>query len=568
MKLGIIGFGPRGLYSLERLIFSSVKENKFNNLYITIFESGDHLGVGKAWELNQSNTNWINISDHALQNLKGRASIKYTDVTIPLFPSYSKWCINNHLLINIDADKDVYPPRSQMGRYLNERATSIIKPLLKTRRLDLVKTRVKNIEYLASGLTVTDYKKGQWKFDECLVTIGHQPTKLTNDEKNNIHHSKANDCTYIHSPYKIDITHEVKGSSNIAILGYGLTMIDITRILLSKVKGRFSKRNESYLLEYSLEETCNLKIIPYSLDGLPCVPKPYGRKVDNNFEPSTVQKNQFELELNDTLGTKDNIDSSEFLLNSFSKIAATIFLNDENLFCKTSLTHENIRSLTKQWLKDTETKHHLILNINLPPRDYMVACVEMAKGIRKFTLDFTIGQIWRQLQPLMYRIFAYSKLSDKIMKEIIDIDERTKRYSYGPPVESILQLIALNDCNILDLSFVKDPSITQNKKGWELLKNGKRIECSALINTVLEAPAIKEINSDIIKGLRKQKLIEEVADGLGAKTQPNGLLKNKKSYNISLLGRNAKGNVLGTDAILECFSPEIEDWAQALVSRT
>jgi hypothetical protein len=51
------------------------------------------------------------------------------------------------------------------------------------------------------------------------------------------------------------------------------------------------------------------------------------------------------------------------------------------------------------------------------------------------------------------------------MKELIALNQNTKRYSYGPPVESILQLIAMQEAGILLLDFVNDPEITLVDEG-------------------------------------------------------------------------------------------------------
>ena len=46
-------------------------------------------------------------------------------------------------------------------------------------------------------------------------------------------------------------------------------------------------------LRFHPSEECVSKILPYSIDGLPVVPKPWGREVDAKFEPSETQQNEF-----------------------------------------------------------------------------------------------------------------------------------------------------------------------------------------------------------------------------------------------------------------------------------
>lgn len=566
MELGIIGFGPRGLSALESLVSSAIEKKKFKELKVSIFEPRKYLGVGKAWDLDQPPSNWINISDFALQGLKGRTLITDGQFTIPSFPSYTDWCIENDLIINLENNKDVFPPRAQLGNYLNERAISITNPLLESGKVKIYREKVIKAENYTNKVTIFLSQNISYSFDECLISIGHQPTYLSEEDKKNIEHSKKGNQLYIHSPYETSFLKKIETSDTIGIIGLGLTMIDVSRMLISKLNGTFKTVENSCLLTYNFDKRHTLKIIPYSFDGLLMVPKPYGRKIDAKFEPLQSQKNKFKLKVKNAILASKKISSARFFIDAFSVIASEIFIKNRK---NNEFKQSEIKEVISTWLSKDQFQHDLILDTKLDPREYMITCIEMAHGMRDFTLDFTIGQVWRHLQPIMYRLFAFPDIEDKTIKEIIEIDERVKRYSYGPPVESILQLIALQDAGILDLSFANDPTVTLSQKGWKLKTKDKNVICPILINSVLDPPAISKISTNIIKNLREDKLINEVAQGLGAQTHPNGILVTEISEKtrISLLGRNAKGSIFGTDAILECFSPEIEDWAEALVSR-
>ena len=61
------------------------------------------------------------------------------------------------------------------------------------------------------------------------------------------------------------------------------------------------------------------------------------------------------------------------------------------------------------------------------------------------------------------------------------------------------------------------------------------------------------------------KTIQVVQDDLGVATDENAYLISKNKNNtipIALLGRLAKGTVIGVDAILECFGPRPRQWAK------
>ncbi|MEP0481335.1 MAG: hypothetical protein ABJD23_14025, partial [Nonlabens sp.] len=191
-------------------------------------------------------------------------------------------------------------------------------------------------------------------------------------------------------------------------------------------------------------------------------------------------------------------------------------------------------------------------------------------GKTTVSLDYTIGQVWRHLQPTMYELFSHCDLNDLIMEDLIKLDESTKRYSYGPPVESILQLIALEDAGVLNLNYVANPTIDCNEKGWTLDNNKQTQHIDVMINTVLDPPRLIDIESGLIIDLISSDLLKPVTSDLGVSTNKDGTVQldtKNNSIHLTMLGRNCKGSVMGVDAILECFGKRIEDWAHGITDR-
>jgi len=156
-------------------------------------------------------------------------------------------------------------------------------------------------------------------------------------------------------------------------------------------------------------------------------------------------------------------------------------------------------------------------------------------------------------------------LSPEVFKDIISLDERFKRYTYGPPLESIQMLIALAEKGILNLSFLDNPDINLHSSAWELQKNEKKCSTQLMINSVLDSPKLLKTVTAVITNLLEDDLIQVAHDDLGILTNKNAYLISKKDESvlpIALLGRLAKGTVIGVDAILECFGPRSKDWAK------
>lgn len=88
----------------------------------------------------------------------------------------------------------------------------------------------------------------------------------------------------------------------------------------------------------------------------------------------------------------------------------------------------------------------------------------------------------------------------------------------------------------------------------------------------MDGPILKKFDSPLLEHLKSQKLLQPVDDeDLGVLTRPDGTVIPKedreRQKTIEVLGHNAKGSVLGTDAILECFSPETHDWGKGVLER-
>ncbi|RDK85465.1 FAD/NAD(P)-binding protein [Marinirhabdus gelatinilytica] len=560
MKVAIVGFGPRGLACLENLVLASSQIAQSKRVTIVLFEPSEAIGTGKAWRLDQPETNYINISNRALLDLQGRERIVWEGMEVPAFPSYASWCLENDTIFDPDTDKDQFPPRSQMGTYLHHRAKSICKVLLAAQRATLVQQEVKRLSY--NPKTVTLYTQNErYTVDECLLTLGHLPTTNSDETKKFKRHAKKEKPIYIHNPYQHTLAHEDLGVRNLFIKGFGLTMLDVMRQHTNYKFGKFQHKKGSHYLTFKAATGCIRKIIPYSDDGLALIPKPYSKSIDAKFTPNKEQQNRFELNIRNHLSQPKQCNDARFFTDAFATVATEIY----TAICQTNYTQEELQQVTVQLLEASSTQHPSLLDTSLPVVTYIKKSIEMAMGQAEPTLDYTIGQVWRHLQPIMYRLFAFSGLPGKVIKAIVDIDEGTKRYSYGPPVKSMLQLLALEEAGIVDLRFVNDPEINCISRGWQLKTNDLTVTAGMLCNSVMEPPVLRQLDHPLITSLQEQGLVQEVYEGLGIATRPDGTARAPAHPDhrvpIAVLGRNAKGSVLGTDAILECFSPETKDWA-------
>ena len=563
-NIAIVGIGPRGGFAFEKFIESLICKKAFTNIRITLFEQTKNYGNGKVYNFKQNSSNWINITERIL-DLPKRNTIKLGSVYINEFPSYKQWAFKD---VNFDETKpDTYPPRSKMGEYLSERFNSLAQPLINAGVATIVNERVEYIELLPNSKLLLKTTENEYKdFDEALLTIGHQPTKA--DEQINQwekYASKHKQVFLFKEAYPVkNYLHckDLTNNSTVAIRGFGLAMIDATRAIALKFGNFICTDINTKRCKYTTEQLIQNLVVPFSLDGLPPVPKPLNAIIDNLFKPDQQSLSDFEETISNPQ-IQQSADTPNFLLNAFAPIAKEVY----SKLCLKSLSEvpENIEEVIKCWLKEASYNHSLITSHNQSPLKTLEKFVAMATGKTSVSLDYCVGQVWRHCQPTIYSALSHNKCNEKVFSEIIQIDECTKRYSYGPPVESIQQMIALIQAGFLNVDFVTNPSISLVKNGWEFSLNNKQITASIMIDSVIDSPKVKEVTSPLVSKLLADNILELVHSELGIVTDEYGYVASENIDNkipIALLGRLAKGTVIGVDAILECFGHRPEMWAE------
>jgi len=571
-KIGIIGVGPRGGYSLEKLIIELVKQNSLLNIHISLFESTGNFGNGQVYDIDQNSSNWVNITERILE-LDQREAIDIDSLKIASFASYHDWADKDFNTLSDDTI-DTYPPRAQVGEYLSQRFQSLAKPLIQSNIIALHKEQVKEVKLLNNDkIQISTNAKAYEEFDEVLLTIGHQSTeppqqiadweKFAGDKKN---------INLFKSPYPVaDYLHHknLNNESIIGIRGFGLAMIDVVRAIAEKFGEFITLDEQTRSSTYQIEQKGTPTIVPFSLDGLPPSPKPLNAQIDKWFKPTEASILKFEKHI----GDKKNqaaAESPRFLIEAFAPIAAGIYLDLPNIINPQNLSASAIIKLIEKWLEDQSFENSLIISPKQPAKESMKSFVEMAIGEAAISLDYCIGQVWRYCQPSIYKKLSFNECSDNVFAEIIALDESTKRYSYGPPVESIQQLLALEKAGILNLDMANDPNIKLTAEGWQFNLADQSITANFMIDSVLDAPQIKVVNSPIVENMLVDNLIKIVHNDLGVETNENGYLISKESDKkipIALLGRLAKGTIIGVDAILECFGSRPLQWAKQASER-
>ena len=212
---------------------------------------------------------------------------------------------------------------------------------------------------------------------------------------------------------------------------------------------------------------------------------------------------------------------------------------------------------------------HGRLTIGTEP-DGMDRFIAMATGAGAVSLDYCNGHVCRYCQLTMYRLLSFAPLSDTVVGKIVALDERLKRYSYGPPVDSPLQLSALADYGILDIGLVNDPNIELEEGGWKFEHEGQTAVADIMINSVVDSPQLLKVERPIIKGILSNDAVAPVHNRWGARTEENALMVDNDSSTliaVARIGKLAKGTLIRVDAIAKCFGTRSVKCARGVIDR-
>lgn len=572
--IAVIGGGPRGLAALEYLHESLAVSSLPFEVKTVLIEPFPFPGSGPVYAPGQTPGNWLNIPQR-LVDMKARADLSCQPGVIPGFASFQDWAEQEGASSD-QSRVDLYPQRAMLGKYLTARFHSLADALVERDRLTIMSTEVETMDFGENRVTITCADDTSLEADEVVLTVGHQPVEPDESMVRWRSYSEQQPrLTLLPDPYPTSSIIEnpsIHSQSTVAIRGFGLAMIDVVKGLTEARGGKFAVTDEqTRSMSYTPSGQEPLEMVPFSLDGLPLVPKPVNASVDRSFEPDRLQRQEFEDECRRIAATQgDTVNPLHELMNSIADIQASQFLALGKDARTHSLSFEQLRSLARNWLADAAFEHDLIVSKKSSAVATMRAYSRMACALEPCSFDYCQGQVWRHLQSIMFRCLSHTSLGADAVSDILGLHERMKRYSYGPPVDSTQRLLALNESGLLSFAVVDDPDIELTANGWNFHADQRSVCADVMIDSVLASPDLKKVSSPLVRQLRNDQRLVPFAESLGARTTSDGRAVSPvqdTSVPLAILGRLAKGSLFGTDSLTESFGQRQRDWAESLADR-
>ncbi|MCX7567101.1 FAD/NAD(P)-binding protein [Sulfitobacter sp. F26169L] len=533
-KIAVVGVGPRGLGALEALVEQC--QDYECSVAVDVFDPYAFPGAGPNFSPDESPQCLLNIP---IRDIAFRA------------PSFSN-CDGFAGWLGTSPDPDSFPSRADLGRYLQARYEKVLAQ--NTVCIKRLSRSVDRIRPCAGGwqLDVEGCRRGP--YHEVLLTLGQPKTEPDEQFAEWQDHAERVDACLTNAYPAKHLVEQAEGWSEntVAIRGLGLSVFDVIRALTTAQGGRFHDHG------YSASGREPERIMAFSLTGKPPFPKPETGRIDALFDPLQSETEAFSQALDEAI--ESGPQTAAELINA---VLAPVVGRLMQSLGVTVATKDITQWLETEW--DSPDSYE-----TEGPVETLRIGIELAEGSRAPTIGFSIGQVWRKWQNVFRSKFNPAEVDAGTAGAIVGFDDGLKRYSYGPPVSSAREMLALINAGILDLSFAADPEIRLTDTGWLLKKEGETASASVMIDSVQPSPDLSKIVDLLLRDLISQGLVHPVSEGLGAMTDADGRLLTKQGdplAGLCFLGRLALGSVVAVDSLDNCFGEDASRWAKGVLNR-
>lgn len=531
-RIAIVGLGPRGLGALETL--AEVADGLA--ITIDVFDPQPDDAAGPNFAPDDSPICLLNIP---LRDIAIRA------------PDFST-CGGFADWLPHPFSPDAFPTRAELGRYLNARFADL--KAQTSLHLTAHQTEITGLSRSGAGWTLKAKDRTFGPYDEILLTLG-QPAVHPDPQWAGWQEQAPDTDAQLAQAYpaKRLIAKAAQWTGRtVAIRGLALSAFDVLRALTLEQGGRF----EDGTYHPSGREPA--RILPFSLDGMPPFPKPGTEALDDRFTPTDAETAAFEKAI--AAAATATPAAAQTALTQAILPAATRVLGE----CGGDAVPDHVHGwLNTEWTTPGDQEQG-------GPLDILRLGIAMGSGAMPPSIGYVIGQIWRKWQDPLRAHFNPADTLPETAQKIVGFDEGLKRYSYGPPLSSSVELSILIEAGLVDLALARDPGIEMGKDGWTLRHDGQQDHVSVMIDAVMPSPDPGTICTPLMQGLVAQGRIAAMAEKLAAKTDAEGQLigaDGAPQKGLCLLGRLALGSVIAADSLHDCFGASGDRWAQGLVRR-
>ncbi|QDU80046.1 hypothetical protein Pla110_17680 [Polystyrenella longa] len=587
LKIAIVGGGPRGLYSLERLLHYA-RQIAPQRIRVCLYDTSGQPGAGTvyspkqpAWLLmNYSSKNidaWVR-DDMGSEDPMSPESIRHD---LENYPSLVQWLDKHHPEM---ADPDQAIPRAIAGEYFRDCYAQVLRE------------KPENVSFVLKSATVKDVvrQKDRWavmtveesqEYDEVLLSLGHGANVGSANPEEWFHPhsyesrvgmSQNRTKHLVNSTYPVaaQLSEEkVQPGSKVAIRGFGLTFIDACLSLTEGRGGKF-KQLKTGEWEYEMSGHEPEIIYPYSRTGRPMLAKPDARKVTRSPGLSTIWKRGKEQ--------LRKLESSEYGLD-FNSQMKPILVETAAEALRVQQGEKTKEGITSTFRYDEPSSDSMLSWLagwsggTVFPVDIwnrLTDSYRTATGLRPADEAWAIAETWRELYPALVERISYGGLSEASWELFQLYAAEMERIAFGPPAESVGKLLALIKSGLVELRFLTGSPVAfvkqhplESQSELILRNDQSQIIVDSIVNAVLPASQ-HATEGSLLYNLLQRKTLSRFRNtgGIAVDHETNALNEMEHAVSgLSVVGRPTEGCVLGNDTLSRTLHPESDRWAKRLI---
>lgn len=533
-KIAIIGMGPRGLGALEAL--AALWQGREARLTVDVFDPFPALGAGPNFNPAES--------PFCLLNIPMR------DIAIA-GPEFSR-CGRFADWLDEAPGPDSFAARRDLGRYLEARMEDLMD--LGILDINLLAHDVDAVESADDGWMLQTDGAQRGPYTDILLTVGQPAVEPDDQLAAWQEHARQTDGTLMQAYPASQLSRAARNWSGqtVAVRGLALSAFDILRELTVGQGGRFTDG------QYFASGQEPALILPFSLDGKPPFPKPATTAIDRLFDPLPAETSVFEAAISSAVDA-----DPERLQKLINEALMPVVLR---------VMREGDQAPEQEWISDwLETEWSSPGDQETgDAREILRLGISMADGSCSPTIGYTIGQIWRKWQNELRSGYNSAQKRPDAARRLVGFDEGLKRYSYGPPLSSSLELLALLECGLVGLTHSADPDIEMTESGWTLKSGSWSRQATVMIDGVMAPPDLSSVMANPVARLVADGRISQIEESLSGYTTGDGSVIDKDGRvvpGLCLLGRLALGSIIAADSLHDCFGQSTDRWAKGVLQR-
>lgn len=548
LRVAIAGLGPKGLFALERLFAAIADDEGPRPVELDLFEPHPAPGAGPVYDPSQPSYLRMNLAAHGV-DVWGRPNHSLPSDSQLNFVAWRERTAG-------EGATEEYPPRAQVGEYLNWCFERLIAHPPAAVALTLHREALDAVASTPDGWRV-DAGESTAIYDEILLCVGHQ----SGDAESMALHEPVN-ATLVAAVFPVEqwaSSDQVPTGSSVAVRGFGLSFLDAALALTEGRGGIFERLDpRGWRLHYRRSGTEPAAILPYSRTGKTMLAKPVGVAEDD--ELGAIGRAGAAL-----VGTLSGSGAAVELVEIVAGTASA-YLSAAG----PGGNPAELRAQAAAWIATPDDGP-------APGSNDVAAAIErslrIGAGEQAPDLNWALARAWLALLPEIVDHLGGGALDQAGWVVFRELARKMERIAFGPPPINAAKLLALIDAGIVDLGHLRRGELVDGDGATALRSPAAKppVLVDAVIDAVMPAPGVLGSHAGLYAPLIATGLAHvrdgrrgvEVADDgscLAACGQPAG--------GLATIGRPTEDSVIDNDTLNRDRHPHPRLWAERVAKRT